>query len=94
MRRCGWGAVSVEVDGSVTARARGPLPGWYQSVPAAETHAFLMVLRNAAPPVAYCTDGMIVKNTYEKGPGSLDVSHPVGPAWAQVWSRVVDIGPT
>ena len=49
IRRCGWGLVVWTPLGGISACAHGPLPGWTQDVPLAESYAFLIYLRFIGP---------------------------------------------
>ncbi len=93
LRRCGWGLVCYTRGVGVTARAHGPLPGWQQDVPLAESYAFLITLRFASVRVCFYTDCEFVRNTFEAGPAhSTSGWFIYAGVWRQIWKYVEDIG--
>ena len=77
----------------IVARAMGPLPGWQQDVPAAESFALLVALRHAGPVVVFYTDCQYVQDTFRAGPslGSSGWFRYAG-IWREIWRLIGDIG--
>ena len=93
LRRCGWGLMCYSRGVGITAMARGPLPGWQQDVPLAESYAFWMTLRHADVQVVFYTDCEFVRQTFEAGPAHSSSGWFIYAAvWRQIWKRVEDIG--
>lgn len=93
-RRCGWGLVVYNHDEGIVSRCRGPLPGWLQEPPLAESMAFLIYLTHiglCTP--AFTTDCKFVRDTFLKGPNFFCDGWFVGAAiWWKIWVRLEDIG--
>lgn len=93
LRRCGWGIVCYTRGVGFSAVAHGPLPGWQQEVPLAENFAFMFALRHADVRVAFFTDCLFVKDTYEKGPEHSSSGWFVyARVWREIWKLALDIG--
>ena len=94
MRRCGWGLVVYTRGVGVTARLRGPLPGWQQEVPAAESMALLVYLENVGiVSPKFTTDCRFVVDTFHRGPMfSSDGWFVYAGIWRRIWEKVQDIG--
>jgi len=92
--RCGWGFAAY--GRHLEAVAHGPLPGWWQSVPAAESMAFLMALENAGPTgIDFHTDCQLVVDCWEKGRVfSCDGWFFLSEMWEKIMDRAEDIGVT
>ena len=72
----------------------GPLPGPLQTVPFAETFAFLMYLRHLGASAAiFLTDCLWVKLSFDKGPaGTTGAQHWYSETWRAIWAKIGDLG--
>jgi len=97
IQRCGWGVTAIRQSAAgiwtIVAGCYGALPGPIQSVPAAETWAFLIALRFAVPPLTFCTDCMFVVQQFRAGPAdSIAASRSHADIWRLIWARIHDLG--
>ena len=73
--------------------AHGPLAGWQQEVPLAESYAFFVALRYASIRVVFFTDCEFVRNTFDRGPAHSSSGWFVyAGLWRRIWRLVEDIG--
>ena len=93
LRRCGWGLATITDRNVYTAKLHGPLPGWQQDVPLAESYAFYVALRFSAVRCDYVTDCRFVLDTFQAGPGPSSRGWFVyAGLWREIWRAVDDIG--
>ena len=93
LRRCGWGIATISDRNVYTAKLHGPLPGWQQDVPLAESFAFYMGLRLAFGRCDFVTDCRFVLDTFQAGPSHSSTGWFVyAELWRQIWHHVDDIG--
>ena len=97
-RRCGWsivqGIMSSDAESfDITGALLGPLPGFIQDVPAAESFAFLMALKHALPPITFVTDSQFVVDCFDGGPevSAMGV-HKYANIWRAIWVKLEDFG--
>ena len=90
MRRCGWGLVVYENGVGVVANVHGPLPGWMQEVPAAESYSLLLYLKSVGIcTLEFVTDCKFVRDTFMRGRGySCDGWFVYSDIWRQIWDAL------
>ena len=93
LRRCGWGITCYAPGRGIIARAYGPLPGWLQDVPAAESYALLIALRFCSETLTFYTDCKAVLKWWRLGPRVTGAaSFKYAAVWRQIRARVADVG--
>jgi len=91
--RCGFGVVAMDGIHCV-AVGHGPVPGFDQNVPLAESLSFLVALENHGPGlVDFATDCQLVQDAWRRGRAwSTDGFFVLCGVWRLIWDRIDDIG--